>query len=509
MIGDALRRVPPSAGVVEWGGLLGAGAVLAWGVLAPSPEAASPPMRSALAVFGATLVLWITEAVPYAVSSVASVVLLAALGVVDGIEAAATGFSSSLLLFLVLLFLLGGAISGVDLDAWIAARLLSTSGRSGRPLRSIASHLLMLACLMPSAAARAVTFVPIVRRIAGTRDGGVEGPFGTASFLVVSHVNPLASMAFMTGGGMAVVTSSLVEESVGPMSWVRWAVLMVPPVLALYAASYLTIETLYDRVRADEGRRENRGEGDRVEGRETAEVDDATGKQRTPAPDGATEGRTDRYPETGDEQSFTRDQLIVGSVLAGTVCLWIVGSFVGLSTVVPAALAVFVLAAPGVGIVDSEDVRGISWGVLFMLGAMLSILDALESTGALGYVTRAATGVVPFASLAHWQVIGLLLVLTAVVRLFFSTGSAALVVTLPVFLGIAGRFGINRLYLALGVLLVVGSTSILPFNATATLVAFDRGPLSNRVVAAFGLVTMGYSLLVVALAWLLYWPLVS
>lgn len=136
-------------------------------------------------------------------------------------------------------------------------------------------------------------------------------------------------------------------------------------------------------------------------------------------------------------------------------------------------------------------------------------MDALESTGALSYLTRTATTALPFASLTHWRVVGLLLVLTAFVRLFFSTGSAALMVTLPLAFEFGGRFGVDRLYLGLGLLPVVGSTSLLPFNATTTLVAFDRGPLSNRTVFSFGLVTMTYALLVTALAWVLYWPLVT
>lgn len=45
-------------------------------------------------------------------------------------------------------------------------------------------------------------------------------------------------------------------------------------------------------------------------------------------------------------------------------------------------------------------------------------------------------------------------------------------------------------------LLVVGSTTLLPFNTTAVLVSIDRGPLSHRDVAAFGLVTVPLAALV-------------
>jgi len=41
-------------------------------------------------------------------------------------------------------------------------------------------------------------------------------------------------MAVMTGGGMALVTSEIINTSVQTVTWVQWAVLMLPPTLLLY-----------------------------------------------------------------------------------------------------------------------------------------------------------------------------------------------------------------------------------------------------------------------------------
>lgn len=480
-------RVPSSVDVRAVGGVGTAIAILVWGGLSPAGSISSS-MQSSLAIFGFTLVLWLTEALPYVVSSSASVVLLFVSNAVDSFQAATTGFSSSLVFFLLFLFLLGQAISKTDLDMWFASRLLSNDRRTRRPVRAIAIQMFLLAFFMPSATARALTFVPIVRRVIEYKGRAVESSLGTSLFLVVSHVNPIASMAFMTGGGMAIVTASLLEKSVQTISWTRWAVLMLPPVVLLYSLSSLTLAFLCDDAAPDD-RREVRAEG----GSEARAEDDIP---------------SDR-PGDVAPRSLTTEQRIVGCVLAGTVCLWIAGSVVGLPAIAPAALAVFLLAAPPVGILTSDDVQHVNWGVLFLLATMLSLLDALESTGALSYLTRTAATALPFASLTHWQIVGLLLALTAVVRLFFSTGSAALMVALPVVFEFGGRFGVNGLYLGLGSLLVVGSTSLLPFNATTTLIAVDRGPLSTGTVLSFGLVTMTYSLLVTALSWVLYWPLVT
>lgn len=457
--------------IIGVGGLAATGAVL-WGAFVPAPAGVAAETQAVFAVFAFALVLWLTEAVPYVVSSTLAVVLLDAFGVTGSFEAAASGFASELVFFLLLVLALGQAISNVNLDEWLAARFVATDVRSSRPVEMLATSLFAAALVMPSAVARAVTFLPVARRLRDAYgfDGG--GGFERSSFLVLGHVNPIASMALMTGGGMALVTAGIVRSQVHPVSWVTWAVLMVPPVVVLYALAALTAEWLY--------------------GGSHATVSAEAG--------GGVEAWTDRR--------LSGDQQFVAVVLAGTVVLWVLGSFLGMSAIVPAAGAVAALSVPGRGVLGSDDVQRISWGIVFVVGAMLSILDAMRGTGALSLLVETVTGLVPVATFTHVEGVAFLLALAVVVRVFFSTGSAAIVVVLPVVLRLGAVVGVNRLFLSLSVLLVVGSTTVFPFNTTSVLVSVDQGPLTNADVAAFGLVTAVYAVLVASLAWTLYWPVV-
>ena len=456
-------------------GLLTAAGVLVLGTTLPSPPTLTVDGQRTLAVFLSALALWLTRPVPYVVSSVLSVTLLFALGTVDSFAAATTGFTSTLVFFLLLLLLLGDATTSVGLDRQLARRLLTADSTPRRALRSVAGSVLALALVMPSAMARAITFIPIVKRLAAAFEPGADGGFESASFLVLGHVNPIASMALMTGGGMALVTSEIVTTSVRPITWVDWAVLMLPPTILLYALASLAAGFFV-----------------RLDGHT---VVDTNGAARLEADDG-----------TG---SLTRDQRLVGAVLLGAIVSWIAGSFIGLPTVLPAVAAVTVLSLPPIGVITAEDIASVSWGIIFLIGAMLSILDVMEATGAITTVTDALTRWIPFAILADWQIVGVLVAIAVAVRVLFSTGSAAIVVALPIVLELAAVFDIDRLSLALTVLLVVGSTTILPFNTTAVLVSMDRGPLSHRDVASFGLVTMLLAVGIAAASWLVYWPLVS
>ncbi|MFC6823651.1 SLC13 family permease [Halopelagius fulvigenes] len=472
-VSPALRRT-----IRQGVGIGGALASILWTVVTAPPAGMTPAMQTVFGVFGFVLVLWLTAVLPYVVSSTLGVTLLFALGAVETYRAATTGFSSTIVFFLLLVFLLGEAIRKVDLDSWFASRLVSREPGEANPVRLVALNVLALAFVMPSAVARAITFIPVIREMADAYGLGRGSVFERSSFLIIGHVNPIASMALMTGGGMAIVTSNLIRRAGRSVTWVEWGVLMVPPVLLLYGLTTLTAEYLYadgspTRAAVSAGG----GPG------ETADVDVAP--------------------------TLTTEQRFVGLVLLGAVVLWIVGSFVDVPTIVPAVLAVAVLSLPRIGVLTSEDVASVSWGILFVVGAMFSILDAMRSTGALAFLVETTTGLLPLATFSVWQSVAVLLALAAFVRIFFSTASAAIVVSLPVLLQFGSRLGINRLYLGLSTLIIVGSTTIFPFNTTSVLVSLDRGPLSNVDVVSFGLVTLGYAALVVAVSWLVYWPTVA
>lgn len=472
--GTRLSALVPSVRTL---GLFLAVTVLISGVALPPLAGTTTEIQRVLAVFFFALVLWLTKAVPYTVSSVLSVTLLFALGITDTFEQAVIGYASTLVFFLFLLLLLGNTISRVKLDERVAKRLLTSQSTPRGTIQSLARNLLLLSFLMPSAVARTVTFIPVVRRLASAYELGHGSDFERSSFLLLGHVNPIASMALMTGGGMAIVTSEVVNSSVRTVTWVQWAILMIPPTLVLYWLSALSAERIYpvdDSITVD----------DTDDNELTSDID------QEPAP-------------------FTREQRIVGWVMIGAVAGWIVGSFVGLPTILPAIGAVTVLSMPGIDIITSDDIADVSWGILFLIGAMFSILEVMETSGTLTFVVDRITQYIPFAALSHWQIVATLLLLAVLIRVFFSTASAAIIIVLPIVLEFGDVLGVNPLYLALSVLIIVGSTTFLPFNTTAVLLSFDRGPLSNREVFGFGFVTMFFASVVILLSWLFYWPLVT
>ena len=455
--------------------------ILGAGVLLPTASGLEQSMQRVLAIFLFVVVLWITQPIPYTISSVLAVTLLFAFGVTDSFAEAVSGFASTLVFFLFLLFLLGSAISKVGLDDRAARRLLSAQSTPRGSIRSLSANIYALSFLVPSAAARAVTFIPVVRRIRDAYDLGRQSNFERSSFLVLGHVNPIASMSLMTGGGMAIITSEVIRSSVRPITWVEWLVYMGPPVLVLYVIAAYAAERIYP-------------------------VDDDTTVGDVDSSDDLSESVIN---EDHAADPLSREERIVAWVMVGTVIAWIAGSFIGTPTILPAVVAVAVLSMPNVGVITTEDVQDVSWGILFVIGAMFSILDVMETTGTLTVIVDGITWLVPFGSMTSWQVIAVLIGIAIVIRTFFSTASAAIVIVLPVVLEFAQVLEVNQFYLAFSILLTVGSTTFLPFNTTSVLLSFDQGPLTIREVLLFGCVTMICAFVVIPFAWLFYWPLVD
>ena len=457
-------------------GLVIAGAILAYGTIAPPPADVSAQAQIVLAVFFATIVLWIAKPVPYAVSSILAVVLLFGLGGVDSFETAVSGFASTLVFFFLLLYLIGKSVAKVDLDNWVARRLVSTSSTPKTSTRRLSSAILFIAFVMPSAFARTVTFMPVVDQVNDLYDLEEASAFRRFGFYLLGHVNPIASMAVMTGGGMAVVTAELINDMVRPFTWAEWAIYMLPPVVVLYTLCLLAASLL---IGVDD----------------VSEIDRAVGD-------------TDSANADAGDDPLNREQWIVVTTLGLAIIAWIVGSFIGVDAIIPAMAVVFIYAVPRVRILTAEEIRNVNWGIILLLGTMLSLLEAMERVNALDRIIETMVVLIP-ADGPSVLSFAIVIVIAVLIRGTFSSSSAAMVVLFPLVLEFAVRFGFDPLFTAFGVMMLLMVTVFLPFNLPTVLVAYDDGPLTIPEVFGLGLLTLGMTAMVVIGSWLIYWPTID
>jgi sodium-dependent dicarboxylate transporter 2/3/5 len=99
--------------------------------------------------------------------------------------------------------------------------------------------------------------------------------------------------------------------------------------------------------------------------------------------------------------SMSREEHEILYVMIGAAFLWVFGSFIEpalglpptlLSSAIVAVLAVAVLAIRN--ILNWEDVKGVSWGIFLIIGAGLSLGEALSRTGATDWFAGLITPIV-------------------------------------------------------------------------------------------------------------------
>jgi sodium-dependent dicarboxylate transporter 2/3/5 len=99
--------------------------------------------------------------------------------------------------------------------------------------------------------------------------------------------------------------------------------------------------------------------------------------------------------------SMSREEREILYVMIGAAFLWVFGSFIEpalglpptlLSSAIVAVLAVAVLAIRN--ILNWEDVKGVSWGIFLIIGAGLSLGEALSRTGATDWFAGLITPIV-------------------------------------------------------------------------------------------------------------------
>ncbi len=192
--------------------------------------------------------------------------------------------------------------------------------------------------------------------------------------------------------------------------------------------------------------------------------------------------------------------VVAYSTFGLTVLLWILGGLHGMSSTVVAMIPVAVFVCTG--IVTKEDLRNISWDVLWLVSGGIALGFALEQTG---LAARLVT-TIPFASFSPFMVLLSATLLTLTMANFMShTATANLL--LPIMAALATALpGLESFGGAIGLLLAVTFAAslgmALPISTPPNALASATGLIETKDMSRMGIV-MGLSGLV--LTFLMLW----
>ncbi|MEW6242984.1 MAG: DASS family sodium-coupled anion symporter [Bacillota bacterium] len=440
--------------------LLGAVFFRLMSLASPFPEL-SQQGYYALVIFGLSVVLWVGNILPLAITSLLVMGLLSAYQVL-GRNVVYSFFGDSAIFFILGAFIIAAAASSTGLSRRLAHRILC--GYGGSPAGLLLSVFFLSAIMsffMPSHAVAALLFPLLVEitRALGLEKGSRLGKF---IFFALCWGAVIGSGATFLGGARIPLAAGILQASTGlEIGFLEWFVAVGPIVALMLAAGALFLLCVA-------------GVG--------SERLDLVGKNREACRVG--------------KVSFNEAK--AAALLAATIYLWVFhDKTLGIANIALISAAMYFV----LGLVTWEEVaREINWGTIFMFGGALALGRSLSETGVLQWLSRAY-----LANLSPF--VFFLLVSTSATFLTEAISNTAVVaILMPVTLELSARTGLDPRVATYALATAAGLSFMLPMGTPPNAIAYASGFLTVREAVKYGLALNLLSLAVFVVMALLYWP---
>jgi sodium-dependent dicarboxylate transporter 2/3/5 len=488
----ATGAVTPPASVVKKFGLLAGFVALVVIVLMPQPAGLSVAGQHMLGIFAFAVIVWMTEALDYAASSIILMALMAfllgiapdpalpdhVLGTSQALTAAMGGFTNPAVALIAASLVIATAMAITGLDRRLAYMVISLIGTSrSRLLMGTIVVMAVLAFFVPTASARVACLVPIILGMISAL--GIDKKSRLAGMLMMSivYLSLIWAMGIATGAAQNVYVNALMERTIHiQISWIDWLIVGAPFSVAMSVALYIVLMKMMVPTSSQAA----------------GESGPSIGNLGPPP-----------GPVTAGEIKL----MILSLVLLG---FWAtenrLHSFDSSSVAVAAVALMFL---PKIGVIDWKQVQSrIPWGILIQLGVGVGLGTALLKTGAAGWLASFVVAEFGVQQLSVFAILAVLWLFLIVLHLGFSSGAAMATTMIPVMLSVLQQAQIPTTKVAGMTMLLTFVTSvgwILPITGPQNMLAYGTDTFEAR-----DFVRVGVALTVIAYAMLLlfaatYW----
>jgi len=474
----------------NWG-LLAALAAMAIVLLLPTPAGLPVAGHRMLAIFAFAVIVWITEALDYAISAVVIAALMALLlglspnianpkvliGTGAALTTAVSGFGNTALTLVAAALFLAAAMTITGLDRRIALVILARVGaRTSRIVIGSIVVATVLAFLVPSATARAAAVIPIMMGI--ILAFGVDKKSRFAGLLMITTVQAVSiwNVGIKTAAAQNMVAvgfmHTLLKQDV---TWLNWLIAAAPFSILMSIGLYFIMMLMMP-----------------------PEAKEIPGGQAT-----VQKSLSELGPMTGREMRLLAISLLL-------LCFWssegILHSFDSSTTTV---VAVALLFLPGIGVMDWKKANPlIPWGTIVLFGVGISLGTALLQTQAAPWL---ANLIVAWFGLNAMPILTILAVMSAfliVIHLGFASATALASSMIPIVIAVMQKVqtpGLNVLGMTLLLQFVVSFGFILPVNSPQGMVAYGTETFVARDFVRTGIVITVMAYVLTLLLGATYW----
>lgn len=459
-------------------------------LLLPTPANLPVIGHHTLAILVFAVILWITEAVSYPVSSAMIVGLIAlilgvgptlddpnaTLGTGEALKMALSGFSNSAVILVAGALFIAAAMQATNLHKRIALLILSKVGsKTKNVLIGAILVSFVLALFVPSATARGGALVPILL--------GMVAAFGMAktsklgALLIITAVQSISiwNVGIKTAAAQNMVALGFIQESFGEsISWGQWFMYAAPWSIIMSILLYFIMLKVIPP--------------------ETNEIKNGQAMVKQ------------QLSELGKLKPAEIRLIIISLLL---LFFWSTENIVhSIDTTTVTLLAVAIMLTPKIGVFTWKEAEStVPWGTIIVFAVGISLGSVLLSTGA---ATWLANGFFSLFGLEGMPVLGLIALLAAfniIIHLSFASATSLASALIPIFIALAttmnGEF--NTIGLVIIQQFVISFGFLLPVNAPQNMLGYGTGTFTVKDFLKSGvpLTIAGYLLILLLSA--TYW----
>ncbi len=426
------------------------------------PDGTDPDnVRKGLAILALAAILWLTEALPLALTAILVPVVASLTATLD-VTAAFSGFSHPLIFLFLGGFGLAASLSRQGLDRWIAGRILLV-GRGRFHTTAIALFLVSAALSMwVSNTATVALLLPVAVGVLATiREREDDASFSRAAPYL------LLGIAYSAGiGGMGTLIGSppnAIAAANLKIGFSQWLAIGLPVVALLLPVLFVLLRFV------------------------------------------TRPGNIPRFEVSARTFDFTRPRIATLAIFLAAIAAWLGGDplarFFGIDSSFDTVVAVSALLILALArLVDWRDIESATdWGVLLLFGGGLTLSKILGVTGASAYLADRLRG---FAE--TWPPILLIgaLVLFMIFLTELSSNTASTALMVPIFAAVAADMGFPPKALVLPIALAASCAFMLPIATPPNAIVFGSGLVTQRQMMRAGLVlNLVFAVLLTLLAW--------
>ncbi|MCY1627141.1 SLC13 family permease [Staphylococcus pettenkoferi] len=468
-------------------------------LLLPTPESLPFMAKGALAILLFAVILWVTEAVTYPVSStmvVALIILLVGfspvgdltkelgnpqanghvlkgddiMGTGNALKLAFSGFSSSAVALVAAALFLATAMKITNLHKRLALLVLSVVGNKtkniviGTILVAIA-----LAFFVPSATARAGAVIPILLGMIAAFGVSKQSKLGGLLVMTAVQAVSIWNVGIKTAAAQNIVAINFINAKLGvDVSWGQWFLYAAPwSIIMSIALYFIMLKVMPPEQKEISG-------GKELVKKQLNELGPITGKEW---------------------------RLIVISLLL--LIFWATEKIlhpIDSSSIILIALAI--MLTPKIGIMSwKEAEKQIPWGTVIVFGVGISLGNVLLQTGAAQWLSDKTFGLIGLDNYPIVVTIALISLFNILIHLGFASATSLASALIPVFISLTStlHLGDQSIGFVLIQQFVISFGFLLPVSSPQAMLAYGTETFTVKDFLKTGLpiTVLGYILVVI------------